>query len=99
MSVLPFDQRDGFIWMDGRLVPWREATLHVLSHGLHYASCVFEGERAYSSRIFKSTEHSERFKRSANLLDFEIPYSVAELDAAKQIGGALEAFGMFGGLE
>ena len=85
MSVLPFDQRDGFIWMNGNLVPWREAKLHVLSHGLHYASCVFEGERAYGGQIFKSTEHSERFKRSANVLDFEIPYSVAELDAAKQL--------------
>lgn len=85
MSVLPFDQRDGFIWMNGALVPWREAKLHVLSHGLHYASCVFEGERAYGGQIFKSTEHSERFKRSANVLDFEIPYSVAELDAAKQL--------------
>jgi branched-chain amino acid aminotransferase len=85
MSVLPFDQRDGFIWMNGKLVAWREAKLHVLSHGLHYASCVFEGERAYGGRIFKSTEHSERFRRSANLLDFEIPYSVAELEAAKQL--------------
>jgi branched-chain amino acid aminotransferase len=85
MSVLPFDQRDGFIWMNGALVPWREAKLHVLSHGLHYGSSVFEGERAYGGRIFKSSEHSERFKRSANVLDFEIPYSVAELDAAKQL--------------
>ncbi len=85
MSVLPFDQRDGFIWMNGKLVAWREAKLHVLSHGLHYASCVFEGERAYGGRIFKSAEHAERFKRSANLLDFEIPYSVAELEAAKQL--------------
>lgn len=85
MSVLPFDQRDGFIWMNGHLVPWRDAKLHVLSHGLHYASCVFEGERAYGGRIFKSTDHSERFKHSANLLDFEIPYTIAELDAAKQL--------------
>jgi branched-chain amino acid aminotransferase len=85
MSVLPFDQREGFIWMNGKLVPWADAKLHVLSHGLHYASCVFEGERAYGGKIFKSTEHSERFKRSAELLDFEIPYSVAELDAAKQL--------------
>lgn len=85
MSVLPFDQRDGFIWMNGNLVPWRDAKLHVLSHGLHYASCVFEGERAYGGRIFKSTEHSERFRTSAELLDFEIPYSVADLDRAKQL--------------
>jgi len=85
MAVLPFDQRDGFIWVNGELVPWKEAKLHVLSHGLHYASCVFEGERAYGGVVFKSREHSERFKRSAEILDFEIPYSVAELDAAKQL--------------
>lgn len=85
MTVLPFDQRDGFIWMNGALVPWKDARLHVLSHGLHYGSCVFEGERAYGGRIFKSTEHSERFRNSANVLDFEIPYSVAELDKAKQL--------------
>jgi branched-chain amino acid aminotransferase len=85
MSVLPFDQRDGWIWFDGQLVPWKDAKLHVLSHGLHYASSVFEGERAYGGEIFKSTEHSERFRRSAQLLDFEIPYSVAELDAAKAL--------------
>jgi branched-chain amino acid aminotransferase len=85
MSVLPFDQRDGFIWMDGGLVPWKEAKLHVLSHGLHYASCVFEGERAYGGVIFKSREHSERFKNSGRLLDFEIPYTVEELDAAKAL--------------
>ncbi len=81
----PFDQRDGVIWYDGELAPWSEATLHVLSHGLHYASCVFEGERAYGGVIFKSTEHSERLKASAQLLDFEIPYSVAEIDAAKRL--------------
>jgi branched-chain amino acid aminotransferase len=85
MSVLPFDQRDGWIWYDGQLVPWKDAKLHVLSHGLHYASSVFEGERAYGGEIFKSTEHSERFKKSAQLLDFEIPYSVAELDAFKKL--------------
>jgi branched-chain amino acid aminotransferase len=79
----PFDRRDGVIWYDGKLVPWAGATLHVLSHGLHYASCVFEGERAYGGAIFRSTAHSERLRRSAELLDFEIPYSVAEIDAAK----------------
>ena len=83
--AVPFDQLDGFIWFDGALVPWSEAKLHVLSHGLHYASAVFEGERAYGGEIFKSTEHSERLKRSANLLDFEIPFSVAEIDAAKRL--------------
>jgi branched-chain amino acid aminotransferase len=85
MAVLSFDQRDGFIWMDGALTNWADAKLHVLSHGLHYASCVFEGERAYGGRIFKSTEHSQRFKTSAELLDFEIPYSTAQLDAIKQL--------------
>jgi branched-chain amino acid aminotransferase len=82
--MLPFDQRDGVIWMNGALVPWKDAKLHVLSHGLHYGGAVFEGERAYGGVIFKSTEHSERFRRSAELLDFEIPYSVEELDRAKQ---------------
>jgi branched-chain amino acid aminotransferase len=81
----PFDQLEGFIWYDGNLVPWTEAKLHVLSHGLHYASAVFEGERAYGGEIFKCTEHSERLKRSANTLDFEIPYSIAEIDAAKRL--------------
>jgi len=85
MSVLPFDQRDGFIWLNGRLLPWADAKLHVLSHGLHYGSCVFEGERAYEGRIFKSREHSERFRKSAQILDFEIPYSVDELEAAKKL--------------
>lgn len=80
-----FDKFDGVIWYDGKLVPWSEAQLHVLSHGLHYASCVFEGERAYGGRIFKSTEHSERLRNSAEILDFTIPYSVAEIDAAKRL--------------
>jgi branched-chain amino acid aminotransferase len=85
VMTLAFDQRDGFIWYDGTLVPWADAKLHVLSHGLHYASCVFEGERAYGGEIFRSTEHSERLRRSAAYLDFEIPYSVAEIDAAKRL--------------
>ena len=82
MSILPFDDRDGVIWYDGALVPWREANLHVLSHGLHYASCVFEGERVYNGKVFKLTEHSERLAASARILGFELPYSVAEIDAA-----------------
>lgn len=85
MSILPFDQRTGVMWMDGKIVPWQDAKLHVLSHGLHYGGAVFEGERAYNGVIFKSADHSRRFKSSAELLDFEIPYSVAELDAAKDI--------------
>jgi branched-chain amino acid aminotransferase len=82
MSLIPFDDRDGQIWMNGRLIAWREAKLHVLSHGLHYASAVFEGERVYGGKVFHLTQHSERLRNSARLLGFEIPYSVAELDAA-----------------
>ncbi|MBL3607316.1 branched-chain amino acid aminotransferase [Rhodovulum sulfidophilum] len=78
-----YDDRDGVIWMDGKLVPWRDANVHILTHAMHYASAVFEGERAYGGKIFKSHEHSERLKRSANMIDFEIPYSVEEIDAAK----------------
>jgi branched-chain amino acid aminotransferase len=80
-----YDKIDGVIWYDGELVRWGAANVHVLTHGLHYASCVFEGERAYGGTVFKSTEHSERLKASAKILDFEIPYSVAEIDAAKQL--------------
>ena len=77
-----YDQRDGFIWLNGTLVPWNDARLHVLTHGLHYASAVFEGMRAYDGEIFKLSEHSQRLHKSAKILDFEIPYSVAELDKA-----------------
>ncbi|MCB8821570.1 branched-chain amino acid aminotransferase [Microvirga rosea] len=85
MSGTPFDQRDGWIWYDGQLVPWKDAQVHVLTHALHYASSVFEGERAYGGVIFKSIEHAERLKKSAQILDFEIPFSVAEIDAAKRL--------------
>src|ERR1700761_7289368 len=81
----PFDQRPDLIWFDGKLIPTIDCKISVLTHGLHYASAVFEGERAYGGQIFKSTAHSERLKRSANMLDFEIPWSVAEIDAAKQL--------------
>ena len=81
--MLSFDDRDGFIWFDGKLVPWREARAHVLTHGLHYGSSVFEGERAYAGKIFKCREHSERLHRSGKLLGFDVPYSVEELDKAK----------------
>ena len=77
-----FDDRDGWIWLDGKLVPWREARVHVLTHGLHYASSVFEGQRAYGGAIFKLTEHSERLQRSASLLGFDLPWSTAQIDAA-----------------
>jgi len=77
-----FDDRDGWIWFDGKMVPWREAEVHVLSHGLHYASSVFEGQRAYNGAIFKLTEHSERLRNSAALLGFELPWTVEQIDAA-----------------
>ncbi len=78
-----YDDRDGQIWMDGALVPWRDANVHILSHALHYASSVFEGERCYSGKIFKSREHSARLLESGNLLDMPIPYTVDEIEAAK----------------
>jgi branched-chain amino acid aminotransferase len=77
-----YDDRDGWIWLDGELVPWRDARVHVLTHALHYASSVFEGQRAYNGTIFKLTEHSERLHKSARLLGFEIPWSVEEINAA-----------------
>ncbi len=83
MSILPFDQREGSIWFDGEIVPWKEAKVHVLTHGLHYGSSIFEGERAYAGTIFKSREHSLRLHNSAGIMDFTIPYSVEQLDAAK----------------
>ena len=83
--AVPFDQMPGVVWFDGKLVPNVDAKIHVLTHGLHYASAVFEGERAYAGTIYKCTEHSERLHHSAGILDFEIPYSVAEIDAAKRL--------------
>lgn len=82
MALVPFDDRDGEIWMDGVMVPWRDAKLHVLSHGLHYASGVFEGERAYAGNIFKLRGHTDRLIQSGRILGFEIPYSADEIDAA-----------------
>ena len=84
MAGVPFDQREGEIWYDGTFVPWADAKLHVLSHGLHYASAVFEGERAYGGRIFKSAEHTERLHASANVLGFEIPWTKEQITAAKE---------------
>jgi branched-chain amino acid aminotransferase len=81
-DLVPYHDRDGVIWFDGVLVPWREANVHVLTHGLHYASAVFEGERAYGGEIFKLGEHTERLIEGARTLDFEIPYGAAEIDAA-----------------
>jgi branched-chain amino acid aminotransferase len=84
MAIIPFDDRDGSIWLDGRMVPWRDAKIHVLTHGLHYASSVFEGERVYNGRVFKLREHSERLIRSAEILGFKIPFTVDEIDAATE---------------
>jgi branched-chain amino acid aminotransferase len=84
MALIPMDDRDGVIWFDGKFIPWRDAKIHVLTHGLHYGSCVFEGERAYNGNIFKSRQHSERLRKSAELLGFEIPYSVDEIEKAKK---------------
>src|SRR6266404_3476243 len=84
MSVIPFDDRDGFIWYDGRLVHWRDAKLHVLNHGVHYASCVFEGERVYNGKVFRLEDHNERFRNSARILGFEVPASMDDLARATQ---------------
>ena len=82
MSLLDLEDRDGVIWFNGQLRPWRDAKLHVLSHSLHYGSAVFEGERVYGGKVFKLTEHTERLHNSAKLLAMELPYTVAEIDAA-----------------
>ena len=84
MALIPFDDRDGSIWMDGEIVPWRDAKAHTLSHGLHYASLVFEGERVYAGKIFKGREHTVRLRQSSKLLDFNLPISDDAVDAAKQ---------------
>ena len=81
-DTVPFDDRDGWIWLDGKLVPWREANVHILTHALHYASSVFEGQRAYNGKIFRLSDHSARLRKSAALIGFELPWSVAEIDAA-----------------
>ena len=91
-----YDNRDGYIWLDGELVPWRSAQIHILTHALHYASSVFEGERAYNGKIFKSEDHSKRLLASGKMLDMPIPYTIAEIEAAKyetlKISGLSEAY-------
>src|SRR5579871_2696651 len=82
MSTPTFDDRDGVIWFDGKFIDWRDAKIHVLSHALHYASAVFEGERAYGGTVFKLREHSQRLLDSARLLGFEIPMSLEEVEDA-----------------
>jgi branched-chain amino acid aminotransferase len=84
-AAVPFDERSDLIWFDGKLIPTADCKISLLTHALHYASAVFEGERAYGGDIFHSTKHSERLKNSSKILDFEIPYSVAEIDAAKRL--------------
>jgi len=84
MDFIPFDDRDGHIWMNGAFIPWRETKVHLLTHSLHYGSAVFEGERAYGGRIFRSMDHSTRLVNSAHILDYEIPFTADEVDAAKQ---------------
>ena len=85
MAGQTFDDRDGWIWFDGELVPWRDARVHVLTHAMHYGSAVFEGERAYAGEVFKSSQHSERLIESGRILDFEVPFNVAQIDAAKAL--------------
>ncbi len=82
MAIMPFDDRDGWIWLDGQFVPWREAKVHVLTHGLHYASAVFEGQRMYGGEIYALHAHSQRLIESARIMDFEIPYTVDQIDQA-----------------
>ena len=82
MALIPYDDRDGWMWLDGEFTPWREAKVHVLTHGLHYASAVFEGERMYGGEIFKLAEHTGRLFKSAEILDFVIPFTQDEINAA-----------------
>jgi branched-chain amino acid aminotransferase len=81
-SIIPFDQRDGSLWYDGKLVPWKDAKTHVLTHGLHYASCVFEGQRIYGGKIYKLKEHTQRLFKSAETLGMKIPFSQDEINQA-----------------
>jgi len=87
-----YDDRDGQIWLDGKLVPWRDANVHILTHGLHYGSAIFEGERAYGGVIFKGREHSERLIKSGEMMDIPVPYTAEEIDAAKK--AAMDANGL-----
>lgn len=95
MALVPFDDRDGVIWLDGALVPWRDAKLHVLTHALHYASAVFEGERSYSGQVFHEAQHTERLLASARIMGFEIPWSPAQITEAR--AATLAANGFSGG--
>lgn len=84
--MLPYDDRDGFIWLDGRMMNWRDAKIHVMTHGLHYGGSVFEGERVYDGNIFKLKEHSDRLVRSGQLLDMEVPYTSEQImEVSKEV--------------
>ena len=83
MALIPFDEREGFIWMDGEMLPWKEAKLHFLTHALHYGTQVFEGERAYNGQIFKSREHSERLFHSAEIIHMDMTMTIDELEKVK----------------
>lgn len=84
MKAIPFDKRDGYIWYDGRFVEWKDATIHILNHGLQYGSCVFEGERLYGGNLFRPEDHTKRLFHSANVLDINIPYTEEEINRAKE---------------
>ncbi|HRE20655.1 MAG TPA: branched-chain amino acid aminotransferase [Rhabdaerophilum sp.] len=84
-AIVPFDKRDGHIWMNGELIAWGDARVHVLTHGLHYGSSIFEGERAYKGKIYHSRWHTERLFKSAEIMDFAIPYTIDEIEAAKAL--------------
>ena len=84
MNIIPFDDRDGYIWMNGEMKPWRECKSHVISHGLHYASCVFEGLRVYGEKIFKLEQHTDRLFHSAERMGMSIPFSKEELNFAQE---------------
>ena len=83
MELAPFDKRDGFIWLNGSFVPWNDAKCHIITQGMHYASSVFEGERAYKGKIFKSEDHTKRLFKSADIIGIKIPYSQEEINQAK----------------
>ena len=82
--LMPEEAKKGYLWVNGEFKPWAEATTHLITHGLHYASSVFEGERAYNSRIFKSLQHTERLFNSANILGMKIPFSIEDIEKAKK---------------
>ncbi len=96
MTTASFDDRDGKIWMNGEMIDWRDARVHVLTHAMHYASSVFEGARAYEGEIFKLQEHTERLFRSAELLDMDIPYTIEEVNQAQidavRVNGLTDAY-------